>query len=81
MSANRSSIWPAEAFFVFDEEVAATRAHEIAMYSRTFSELAELAVYGKAARTPITRAIQVQVVDEQSYAARDPAGVVPAIIR
>ncbi|MGW6503017.1 hypothetical protein [Nonomuraea angiospora] len=43
-----------------------TRAHEIAMYSRTFTELAELAVYGRAARTLITRAIQV--ADEQTSA-------------
>ncbi|MEU8252219.1 helix-turn-helix transcriptional regulator [Nonomuraea sp. NPDC048916] len=76
LGANRSSMWPTEAFFIFDDEevtvelvsghLTVTRAHEIAMYSRTFTELTELAVYGKAARTLITRAIQV--ADEQTSA-------------
>ena len=32
--------------------------HELAMYAKTFSELAELAVYGPAARELITAAIE-----------------------
>ncbi|MFJ8718079.1 hypothetical protein ACIRD9_33740 [Streptomyces violaceus] len=32
--------------------------HELAMYAQTFSELAELAVYGAAARELITGAIE-----------------------
>ncbi|MFF4194109.1 hypothetical protein [Nonomuraea sp. NPDC001831] len=76
LGADRTSMWPTEAFFMFDDEEVAvelvsghltvTRAHEIAVYSHTFIELAERAVYGKAARTLIMRAIQV--VDEQPSA-------------
>ncbi|GAA0990991.1 helix-turn-helix transcriptional regulator [Acrocarpospora macrocephala] len=68
LGADRSGMWPTEAFFMFDDEevtvelvsghLTVTRPHEIAQYSRTFTELAELAVYGKAARALITKAIQ-----------------------
>lgn len=67
LGADRSSMWPAEAFFIFDDaevtvelvsgHLTVTQPHEIGMYAGVFAELAELAVYGKAARALITRAI------------------------
>ncbi|WP_084960220.1 helix-turn-helix domain-containing protein [Thermoactinospora rubra] len=74
LGADRSTIWPVEGFFMFDDaevtvelvsgHLTITRPHEIAMYAQVFTELASLAVYGKAARALITRAIQA--VDEHA---------------
>ncbi|MEV1006039.1 DUF5753 domain-containing protein [Streptomyces sp. NPDC049881] len=65
-SADRS-MWPIEGFWVFDRnrvlvelvtaEVTITQPREIAVYLRSFTALAEMAVYGKAARRCITEAI------------------------
>lgn len=68
LGADRTSMWPPEGFFMFDTaevtvelvsgHLTITQPHEIAMYAMTFAELAELSVYGKAARALITAAIQ-----------------------
>ncbi|MFE6098993.1 helix-turn-helix domain-containing protein [Streptomyces laurentii] len=65
--ADRSSLWPAEGFFLYDNEMVnvelvsahltVVQKHELSMYARTFRDLAELAVYGSAAREIITTAI------------------------
>lgn len=67
LGVDRSRMWPAEGFFMFDEEqvtvelvsghLKLTRPHEIAMYASTFTELADLAVFGKPARALITAAL------------------------
>ncbi|MBG0831575.1 helix-turn-helix domain-containing protein [Planomonospora sp. ID67723] len=67
LDADRSSIWPVEGFWMFDEaevtvelvsgHLTITQPHEITMYAQAFAELAELAVYGKTARMLITKAI------------------------
>ncbi|KPI30527.1 hypothetical protein OK074_6685 [Actinobacteria bacterium OK074] len=66
--ADRSRLWPVEGFFLYDDEtvnvelvsahLTVVQSHELAMYAKTFSELAELAVYGSAARELITAAIE-----------------------
>ncbi len=66
--ADRSTLWPVEGFFLYDDEtvnvelvsahLTVVQQHELAMYAQTFSELAELAVYGPAARELITAAIE-----------------------
>ncbi len=60
-------MWPVEGFWIFDEErvlvelvtaeITVTQPREITQYERTFSALAELAVYGVSARRLITTAI------------------------
>ena len=65
--ADRSRLWPVEGFFLYDDELvnvelisahlSVVQKHELAMYAKTFSELAELAVYGPAARELITTSI------------------------
>lgn len=60
-------MWPTTGFWIFDEErvlvetlsaeLTVTQPHEIALYSKAFTELTELAVYGAAARTLITSTI------------------------
>ncbi|WP_394813295.1 Scr1 family TA system antitoxin-like transcriptional regulator [Streptomyces johnsoniae] len=60
-------MWPLEGFWIFDEtsvqvelataEVTVTQPSEVAIYKRTFAALAEMAVYGPAARARITAAI------------------------
>lgn len=60
-------MWPTEGFWVFDEdrvlielasaEVTLTQPSEVSTYTRIFAELARMAIYGKAARTLITDAI------------------------
>ncbi|WP_255955804.1 helix-turn-helix domain-containing protein [Streptomyces odontomachi] len=60
-------MWPVEGFWIFDEErvlvdlvtaeITVTQPREITLYERTFSALADLAVYGTAARSVITSAI------------------------
>jgi transcriptional regulator with XRE-family HTH domain len=62
------STMPVEGFFLYDDEtvnvelvsahLTVVQSHELAMYAQTFSELAELAVYGPAAREIITSAIE-----------------------
>lgn len=59
--------WPIEAFWIYDETqvnvelvsgyLTVTRPSEIAQYSEAFTELAQLAVSGPAARSMITAAI------------------------
>ncbi|MEV4107754.1 helix-turn-helix transcriptional regulator [Nonomuraea sp. NPDC049695] len=68
LDADRSTMWPAEGFFMFDDaevtvelvsgHLTITQPHEVALYAGAFKELAALAVYGKAARALITAAIQ-----------------------
>ncbi|MFB7474571.1 DUF5753 domain-containing protein [Kitasatospora sp. NPDC056184] len=64
---DRSSLWPAEGFFLFDDDVVNVelisahltikQPHEIGMYAEVFADLADLAVYGADARSLITSAI------------------------
>jgi transcriptional regulator with XRE-family HTH domain len=66
--ADRSGLWPVEGFFLYDDELVnvelvsahltVVQKHELAMYAKTFGELAELAVYGAAAREIITASIE-----------------------
>ncbi len=65
---DRDAAWPVESFWMFDDEQVAvelvsgyltvTQPREIAMYVQVFTELAELAVYGAAARSLIMAAIE-----------------------
>lgn len=67
LTADRSDIWPVEGFFLYDTDevnvelvsahLAVTQTHEIELYSKTFAQLAELAVYGAEARQLVTDAI------------------------
>ncbi|MFC5834050.1 Scr1 family TA system antitoxin-like transcriptional regulator [Nonomuraea insulae] len=67
LGADRSTIWPTEGFFMFDDaevtvelvsgHLTVTRPHEIGMYAGAFTDLAGLAVYGKSARTLIRSAL------------------------
>lgn len=60
-------MWPVEGFWIFDDErvlvelvtaeVTVTQPREIGLYLRTFAALADLAVYGAAARSLITSAV------------------------
>ncbi|MFI5915785.1 helix-turn-helix domain-containing protein [Dactylosporangium sp. NPDC051541] len=69
LDADRSTMWPVEGFWMFDDSTVTaelvsghltiTQPHEIAMYADVFRRLADLAVYGADARTLITRAIAV----------------------
>ena len=64
---DRDDAWPVEGFWIFDEQeipvelvsghLTVTQSREIAMYAQVFTELAEIAVYGAAARSRITAAI------------------------
>ncbi len=61
------TVWPLEAFYLFDNErasvetltaeVTVTQPRELADYHRAFAELAKMAVHGAAARALITAAI------------------------
>ncbi|MEV7906603.1 helix-turn-helix domain-containing protein [Streptomyces anulatus] len=61
------TVWPLEAFYVHDDtmavvetltaEIKVTQPRELADYARAFAGLAEMAVYGDAARALITAAI------------------------
>ncbi|MGK5530148.1 helix-turn-helix domain-containing protein [Streptomyces sp. URMC 129] len=61
------SVWPLEAFYLFDTQQASTELltaavnvsapSEVTLYGRAFSELAKMAVYGREARARITEAI------------------------
>jgi hypothetical protein len=60
-------VWPLEAFYLHDDamavvetltaEIKVTQPRELADYAKAFSSLAEMAVYGDAARERITAAI------------------------
>ncbi|RZU52075.1 hypothetical protein EV385_3916 [Krasilnikovia cinnamomea] len=64
---DRGGAWPVEAFYMFDDEQVAielvsghltvTQPREIAMYAQVFAELSDAALYGVAARSRITAAI------------------------
>lgn len=66
-STARRTVWPLEAFYVFDDtqvavetltaEINVTAPGEIGTYLRAFAELAKIAVHGVKARALITRAI------------------------
>jgi hypothetical protein len=67
LGTDRSSIWPAEGFWMFDDEqvmvelvsghLTVTQPYEIAMYGKAFAKLLDLAVHGPRARALITSAI------------------------
>ncbi|MFI6494326.1 helix-turn-helix domain-containing protein [Streptomyces sp. NPDC050564] len=67
LSADRTALWPVEDFWIFDDAhvnvelvsafLTITQPHEVGMYAQTFADLADLAVYGGAARALITSAI------------------------
>ncbi|WP_374229233.1 Scr1 family TA system antitoxin-like transcriptional regulator [Streptomyces sp. NEAU-YJ-81] len=62
--ADRSGLWPVEGFFLYGDELVnvelisahltVAQKNELPMYARTFSELAEISVYGPTAREFIT---------------------------
>jgi hypothetical protein len=74
----REAAWPVESFYLFDDAevnvelvsgyLTVTQPREIEMYAQTFSELAELAVFGARARRLISEAIEVTATadDEQA---------------
>jgi transcriptional regulator with XRE-family HTH domain len=65
---DRTRMWPVEMFFLFDDKqlhvelvsgfLSITQPREVAMYVRSFAELAGLAVYGTQATQLITGALQ-----------------------
>jgi transcriptional regulator with XRE-family HTH domain len=67
VDADRGSMWPVESFFLFDNVqvnielvsgfLTITQPREIVMYEQGFTELAQVAVYGKHARALIAAAI------------------------
>lgn len=67
LGADRTSLWPVEGFFLFDEEevnielisahLSVKNSYEIGMYVQAFSALSELAQCGPAAREMISKAI------------------------
>jgi hypothetical protein len=67
LGADRSTIWPVEGFWMFDDDcvtvelvsghLTITQPREVTMYSDAFAQLAALAVYGGQARSLITAAI------------------------
>ncbi|NJC81543.1 helix-turn-helix domain-containing protein [Planosporangium mesophilum] len=68
------TMWSSPGFWIFDEdrveietpsaELTITQPREIAVYARTFAELSSMAVYGAAARSLITAAINDLGADE-----------------
>ncbi len=68
-SLDRSSTWPVESFYVYDDHevhielvsgsVQFTQPHEVATYTTMFTDLSALAVRGQHARTLINKAIGV----------------------
>ncbi|GAB1641741.1 helix-turn-helix domain-containing protein [Krasilnikovia sp. MM14-A1259] len=64
---DRDDAWPVEGFWIFDDEqvqvelvsghLTVTQPREIAMYAQVFAELSAAALYGFAARSRITAAI------------------------
>lgn len=67
LGGDRSTIWPVEGFWMFDDaevtvelvsgHLTVTQPREITMYGAAFAGLAALAVHGAAARALITKAI------------------------
>ncbi|WKX70208.1 helix-turn-helix transcriptional regulator [Streptomyces sp. XD-27] len=67
MKADRSTLWPVEDFWMFDETqvnielvsayLTVEQPSEISLYAKTFADMADLAVYGARARELITSAI------------------------
>jgi transcriptional regulator with XRE-family HTH domain len=67
MGINRDAMWPVEDFWIFDSKqvsvelisgfLTITQPGEVAMYADTFARLADLAVYGAAARKLVAAAI------------------------
>ena len=67
LGIDRDSMWPVEDFWIYDDAqvnvelvsgwLTLTQPRDIAMYAKTFSDLAELAIRGKEARALITAAI------------------------
>lgn len=67
MGINRDAMWPVEDFWIFDGKqvsvelisgfLTITQPGEVAMYADTFARLADLAVYGAAARKLVAAAI------------------------
>jgi transcriptional regulator with XRE-family HTH domain len=67
MGLERDVVWPVEDFWIFDERqvnvelvsgwLTLTQPREIAMYSKAFSDLSDLAIRGAKARALITAAI------------------------
>ena len=67
MGLERDVVWPVEDFWIFDERqvnvelvsgwLTLTQPREIAMYSKAFGDLSDLAVRGAKARALITAAI------------------------
>jgi hypothetical protein len=65
--ADRDRAWPVEPFWIFDEEQAEvelvsgfltlTKPRDVQLYAETFARFADIAVYGSAARTIVTAAI------------------------
>jgi hypothetical protein len=63
------TMWSSPGFWIFDEErviietptaeLTVTQPREVALYGRTFSELASMAVYGAAARALIMATIEI----------------------
>jgi hypothetical protein len=76
LDADRSVMWPIEAFSMFDDEqvvvelvsgrLSITQPSEIAMYSDVFAALAKQAVYGAPARALIANAISALDTAEPS---------------
>ncbi len=66
-AADRAPMWPVQGFWIFDSsrvhvelpsaQVKVTQPREVEVYARTFNELSRIAVYGPAARAPLTGAI------------------------
>ncbi|MFI0912461.1 helix-turn-helix domain-containing protein [Streptomyces abikoensis] len=66
MTADRT-MWPLEGFWIYDDEqvlielataqITIKQPSEVATYTRMFAEMAQIAVFGKAARALITEAI------------------------
>jgi transcriptional regulator with XRE-family HTH domain len=68
LDADRSTLWPVEMFFIFDNgrvnvelvsgHLVVTQPREIVMYAKVFSQLSNLAVYGAEAKARIAAAIE-----------------------
>ena len=67
MGVSRGAGWPVESFTMYDDDqvnvelvsahLTVTQPREVKEYGRAFAELSAIAVYGAAARTLITAAI------------------------
>jgi hypothetical protein len=76
------TMWSSPGFWIFDEEqvtvetptaeLTITQPREVAVYVRVFTELASMAVYGAAARSLITNAIDA--LDGDAAGTADPDG-------